>query len=43
MSGTQVTRDFGVSYPTVHGIKQSLGLVKARTTSKKGGRKKRST
>lgn len=38
MNGTQVTRDFGVSYPTVHAIKKSLGLVKARAASAKRGR-----
>ncbi len=30
VGGTQVARDFGVSYPTVHAIKKSLGLVNAR-------------
>ncbi len=30
VSGTQAARDFGVSYPTVHAIKKSLGLVTAR-------------
>lgn len=42
-NGTQVARDFGVSYPTVHEIKKSLGLVQARAASNKGGRKKRSS
>jgi len=30
VSGTEVTRKFGVSYPTVHEIKKSLGMVQAR-------------
>ena len=39
MNGTRVAREFGVSYPTVHEIKKSLGLVKAR--GKAAGSKKR--
>jgi DNA invertase Pin-like site-specific DNA recombinase len=41
-SGSQVARDFGVSYPTVHEIKKSLGLVRERpraTTRKRRTRK----
>ena len=34
VSGTQVARDFGVSYPTAHAIKKSLGLVKGRAAMK---------
>ncbi len=39
VSGTQVARDHGVSYPTVHEIKKSLGLVTPRPGKK--ARKKR--
>jgi hypothetical protein len=28
--GSHVARDFGVSYPTIHAMKQKLGLVNAR-------------
>ncbi len=34
VKGTEVTRRFGVSYPTVHAIKGSLGMVTSR-----GGKK----
>jgi hypothetical protein len=30
MKGTEVTRRFSISYPTVHAIKSSLGLVASR-------------
>jgi len=41
-TGTEVTREFGVSYPTVHEIKRSLGLVTPRPTAgKRAGRASR--
>ncbi len=39
-SGSQVARDYGVSYPTVHEIKKSLGMVRARPRTSSKGRAK---
>jgi hypothetical protein len=45
-TGTHVAAQFGVSYPTIHNIKQELGMVNSRpgtgakTTKKKSSRKK---
>lgn len=38
--GAHVAREFGVSYPTVHFIKQDLGLVQARGKASKQKRAK---
>src|SRR5690606_9969666 len=40
-SGSQVARNYGVSYPTVHEIKKSLGMVRARPRSPSKGRANR--